>query len=264
MSTWRPCLRETRATCLDGPVANTRVGLRNLIWAATVGIACVGCLALGTWQVHRRAWKEDLIARVNARVNAPPVAVPPRSQWPRLHRADDEYRRLCLDGVFLDARTSLVQAVTRLGPGFWVLTPLQMADGNYVLINRGFVSPEERGAVAQAFKQPSGAGQVCGLLRWSEPRGAFLHRNDPAREAWYSRDVAAIAVARGLPASSVAPFFVDADATDNPGGWPVGGLTVIHFPNNHALYAITWYALALIIAAGTGLALWKEKRQAAP
>lgn len=52
---------------------------------------------------------------------------------------------------------------------------------------------------------------------------------------------------RGL--SAVAPYFIDADAAVNPGGLPVGGLTVIHFPNNHLVYAITWYGLAAMVLA---------------
>ena len=82
----------------------------------------------------------------------------------------------------------------------------------------------------------------------TEPKGAFLRSNNPAEDRWYSRDVAAIAKARGL--SSVAPYFIDADASPNPGGLPVGGLTVISFPNTHLIYAITWFALAGLVAIG--------------
>jgi surfeit locus 1 family protein len=143
------------------------------------------------------------------------------------------------------------------------VTPLRTATGDYVLINRGFISPELRLSVTHRRGPPWVAAHVCGLLRMSEPHGAFLHHNEPSREAWYSRDVRAIALARGLPLSNVAPYFIDADATPNPGGWPVGGLTIIHFDNNHLLYAITWYALALMMAGGIGLAIWRERRSAA-
>ncbi|WP_204313471.1 SURF1 family cytochrome oxidase biogenesis protein, partial [Klebsiella michiganensis] len=71
-----------------------------------------------------------------------------------------------------------------------------------------------------------GETRVTGLLRVSEPGGAFLRANDPAAGRWYSRDVAAIGAARRL--SDLAPYFVDADA--RPGARadePVGGLTVV-------------------------------------
>lgn len=233
--------------------------LRLTLWALAALLAFAGFLALGNWQVHRRAWKLELIARVDSRLKAAPVPAPPRAQWPRIDAAD-EYRKVCDYGSFLHDRETLVQAVTRLGPGDWVLTPLRGADGDIILVNRGFVGPEQRQAEARAAGQVAGDVKVCGLLRLSEPRGAFLHHNDPAAGRWYSRDVAAIAVARELPAQDVAPYFIDADATPNAGGWPLGGLTVIRFHNSHLVYAITWYALALMVAGGAALVARQEWR----
>ena len=234
-----------------------------VLWAVAAALAFAGLVALGTWQVHRRSWKLDLIARVDQRVHAPPVAPPPRSQWPHVDAEHDEYLHVCADGELLKADETLVKAVTRLGPGDWVLTPLRTAAGDILLINRGFVDAAHRNAASHA--QPSGNVQICGLLRISEPRGAFLHHNDPATNRWYSRDVAAIAAARKLPTTDVAPYFIDADATPNPGGWPVGGLTVIRFHNSHLVYAITWYALALMVLGGAwvvGRHEWRGRRGA--
>jgi len=95
-------------------------------------------------------------------------------------------------------------------------------------------------------------------MRMSEPGGAFLRANDPAAGRWYSRDVAAIAAAQGL--GPVAPYFVDADATENPGGLPVGGLTVIAFPNNHLIYALTWFGMAILLAGALVHVVRSERR----
>ncbi|MDR3414629.1 MAG: SURF1 family protein [Nevskia sp.] len=233
--------------------------LRLVVWMVAAVVLFAGFAALGTWQVQRLAWKLELIARVEARLRAAPEAAPPRAQWGGITNRD-EYRRLCLDGTFLHERETLVQAVTRLGPGDWVLTPLRDEAGDMVLVNRGFVPPERRLAQERAQGQVSGPVRVCGLLRVSEPGGAFLHRNDPASGRWYSRDVAAIAAARGLPAGAVAPYFLDADAAPNPGGWPLGGLTVVRFRNAHLQYALTWYALALMVLVGAGIVLRHERR----
>lgn len=234
--------------------------LRLALWGVAAVLACAGFVALGNWQVHRRAWKLDLIARVEQRLHAPAAAAPGREQWPRLNAASDEYRKLCVDGVFLHQHETLVQAVTRLGAGDWVLTPLRTPGGDIVLINRGYVAPEQRAPAARSAGQLPGPLRVCGLLRLSEPRGGFLRRNDAAGGHWYSRDVAAIAAAQGLPAADVAPYFVDADDTPNPGGWPVGGLTVLQFHNSHLVYAITWYALALMVAGGAAIFARQERR----
>jgi surfeit locus 1 family protein len=200
--------------------------------------AAAGFAALGVWQVERRAWKLDLIARVQARIHAPPTPLP-RDAW--RDPAKHEYRRVRMDGVFLHDRETFVQALTERGGGFWVMTPLQTPQG-LVLVNRGFVPGERRSPATRMAGQPPGRVRVTGLMRVSEPGGAMLRANDPAGDRWYSRDVAAIAVKREL--GQVPPFFVDADATPSPGGYPVGGLTVVQFRNTHLIYALTWFALA--------------------
>jgi surfeit locus 1 family protein len=231
-------------------------------------LAFAGFMALGIWQVERRAWKLDLIARIDQRVHAAPVAPPAADQWPRVNAADDAYRRVRIFGTFLHDRETLVQATTELGAGYWVMTPLRTADGSILLVNRGFVPPEAREHAARRSSETDGESMVTGLLRVTEPGGSFLRHNDPAANRWYSRDVQAIATARGL--SDVAPFFVDAEAAprrpdattpDAPRAWPVGGLTVIRFPNNHLVYAFTWFALALMVAAAAGYVARDERRQ---
>jgi len=213
----------------------------------------LGLLALGVWQVERRAWKLDLIARVDQRVAAEPVA-PPSD----VDADQDEYRHVRISGRFLNDREAQVVASTAKGAGYWVMTPLQAADGSVILVNRGFVPTENRDPATRAAGQVEGPVTVTGLLRITEPKGGFLRSNQPEAERWYSRDVAAIAAARGL--TDVAPYFIDADATPNPGGLPIGGLTVIAFPNSHLVYAITWFGLAALLAFGVGYAVRSERR----
>lgn len=222
--------------------------VRRLGFVALCLLLAAGFAGLGVWQVERRAWKLALIARVDARVHAAPSALPPRAEWTR----DQVYRRVRVSGVFQNDRETLVQAVTELGPGWWVLTPLR-TDAATVLVNRGFVPQDLRDSRTRRKGQPAGPVTITGLLRESEPGGGFLRSNDSAGGRWYSRDVAAIARARGL--ANTSPFFVDADATPNPGGYPVGGLTVIDFPNNHLIYALTWFGLALLSIVGAVLLL---------
>lgn len=230
----------------------------------SVGIALfLGFIFLGSWQVQRRAWKLDLIERVDQRVHAAPAALPPPAEWPQITAADHEYRAVQASGHWLAGKTVLTQAVTELGAGFWVLTPLQMDDGNQVLVNRGFIPTVQR---ARWQDQPAQAPQdpvtVAGLLRISEPRGGFLRENDPAQQRWFSRDVAAIAQAQGL--DHAAPYFIDAGLPGQPvadGTWPRPGMTVIRFPNSHLVYALTWYGLALMVVGAAWL-VRRNDRQA--
>ncbi|MEX5746030.1 SURF1 family protein [Massilia sp. X63] len=253
-----------------GPVSHPpRSALARRVVGVAALLLAVLFLGLGTWQVVRLQWKLDLIARVDARVHAAPVAPPPAARWAQVSKESDEYRRVRLAGHYLYEFTTPVQAVSELGAGFWLLTPLCTADGHIVFINRGFVPAADNKPGTypgrRAGAQPcAGQGEqveqvtVSGLLRISEPGGGFLRENDPATNRWYSRDVAALAAARGLAGTApdgapvVAPFFVDAGKDQDPQGAPerpVGGLTVVSFVNNHLVYALTWYALALMVGA---------------
>jgi surfeit locus 1 family protein len=187
-------------------------------------------------------------------VSAPAIAAPGPERWPQVNASDDEYRHVQVTGHWLDEAETTVQASTTLGAGFWVLTPLRQADGSVVLINRGFVPPERRDPAAHSAGGATPA-TITGLLRITEPGGGFLRSNDPGANRWYSRDVQAIATARGLP--KAAPYFIDADAGPRSDTAPVGGLTVISFHNNHLVYAMTWYTLALM----TAWAAWRVMRE---
>lgn len=219
-------------------------------------LASVGFLALAGWQLQRLGWKTDLIARVEQRLQAEPVA-PPAGAVTQA----DEYRRVRLQGRF-DTREVLVQATTQLGGGHWVITPLRLDDGSTVLVNRGFVPPEQRAPVQHAA--PAGPVELTGLLRLTETGGGPLRANVPAEGRWYSRDVAGIAAQLGVTAP-LAPYFVD-EAADpaQPRRWPRPGLTVVRFANNHAVYAATWLALAVMAAAAAGYLIREERRRPKP
>ncbi len=257
---------------VDDPIGRARRSPAALaVLAAAILLAVAALLALGTWQVHRLSWKLALIARVDERVRAPPVPPPGPADWGDVTAAKDAYRHVELAGTFLNDRETLVQATTELGAGYWVVTPLRTDGGPIVLINRGFVPSDNRAVATRPESEFPGPVKLTGLLRVSEPKGAFLRANAPDADRWYSRDVAAIAAERGLdgPGDRVAPYFVDADATATPGGLPIGGLTVISFPNNHLVYAFTWFALAaMLAAAGAWFARdeWRARRcaQVAP
>lgn len=240
-------------------------GGRRLLLGAAALAAFAGFVALGLWQLDRRVWKHALIDRVAQRVHAAPVPAPGRADWPQVWAATHEYRRVVLRGSFDHGRETLVQAVTDLGAGAWVLTPLHRDDGSVVLVNRGFVPPHRRDPLQRAAGQPPGPVTVTGLLRTSEPGGGFLRRNAPADDRWFSRDVEAIAAARGL--SAAAPYFVDADAdadATTDAAAPVGGLTVVAFADNHLAYALTWFALAAGVVAAAAIVVRFERRSDQP
>ena len=225
---------------------------RAIIVAATLALVAL-FVGLGIWQIERRSWKHQLIATVDARIHAPPVPAPGVERWDGITQASDGYRHVSVTGQFLHGHDTLVKAVTERGAGYWVMTPFDTG-AFVVLVNRGFVPLERRDAVG---REPAAPSTITGLLRVSEPGGGFLRHNDPAADRWYSRDVAAIARARRL--GRIAPYFIDADAAPDRESYPVGGLTVVRFPDNHMTYALTWFALAGLSAWG-GWRVLREKR----
>lgn len=237
------------------------------MFATLLAVAFVGFVSLGVWQVQRMGWKRDLIARVDARVHAAPVPAPSRAQWAAITDASDGYRHVSVAGRFMRDMESRAQAVTGLGAGYWSMVPLRTDSGDVVLINRGFVpaagqAGDEADAARSIAPPPQGRVVVTGLLRVSEPGGAFLRHNDPAQQRWYSRDVAAIAQSHGLPADRVAPFFIDADAAGETAApvWPRGGMTVVKFRDSHLSYALTWFGMALLTLVGAWFLFASERR----
>lgn len=210
-------------------------------------------ILLGNWQVRRLHWKLGLIHDVATRVTASPVPAPGRAQWPQIASGHLQYLHVTLRGRFLGGPQTLVHGSSEDGYGFWVIAPLRTDSGFIVLVNRGYIPGTLPGTAAYARAvPPAGNVSLTGLLRFSEPVGGFLRPNQPAKSQWYSRDVPAMAKARALPSSEVAPYFVDVDANAEPtdsDAWPRAGLTVIQFPNNHLGYLITWYLMALMVAA---------------
>lgn len=257
--------RDRTESMTDEPRSGEGGRVRSLRSLALIAVAAAiffcGFVALGIWQLERRVWKLDLIQSVETRVHAAPVPAPGPDRWPAITARQDEYRHIVLTGHFLNDRETFVKAVTDFGGGFWLVTPF-VTDRNFtVLVNRGFVSPERRDPGSRPNSQIDGETSVSGLLRITEPGGAFLRSNVPADDRWYSRDVDAIAISRNLQ-GPVAPYFVDADAGSSD--VPIGGLTVISFPNNHLVYALTWFGLALLVAGAAGFVAqdeWRMRQQ---
>ena len=226
---------------------------RRLVWPGLFALAAFAFLcSLGIWQLHRLAWKEGLIARVESRTHAAAEPLPAEAGWPQVNIERDEYRHVRLSGRFRYDQETFAYALLSdprgkfSGPGYWVMTPLQLDGGELVLVNRGFVPMDRMDLPTRVAGQEDARVTVTGLLRLPEGRNWFTPPDDTGRRIWQERDPAAIAKAYGL--ARVAPFFVDADAS-GPNGLPQGGETRVTFLNNHLQYVVTWFGLAFALLA---------------
>lgn len=228
--------------------AKRRSWLGLLIPALLVFAALV---ALGSWQLQRKAWKEALIATLDVRLATPPMEMPPTAAWPHLDPARDEYRRVKFGVVFDHDKEALVYAIGSAfrpdasGPGYWIFTPARLTDGAFVMVNRGFVPEASKEPTTRAAGQIAGPVEITGALRWPEARHWFSPADDPAHNLWFARDPRNIAAAKDI--GPVAPFYVEQETPVPPGGWPQPGKLVVRLPDNHLQYAITWYGLALVL-----------------
>lgn len=223
--------------------------------APLVLLALVLLLALGTWQVKRMYWKEALLADIQQRTQAPAA---PLAQIEAMAKSggDIEYRTVTVSGTFDHAKEQHFFATFQGQTGYYIYTPIRLADGRSIFINRGFVLYDMKDPAKRAEGEVEGLVTVEGLARarLDAKPSSLLPDNEPGKNIYYWKDLLAMAKNAALPPDQVLPFFVDANAAPNPGGWPKGGVTLIDLPNNHLQYAITWYGLALALVIVVGFA----------
>lgn len=233
---------------------------RRLAAFLLVPLALAMLLGLGTWQVKRLNWKEDLLSTIAERRVAPPLEI--EAVTALVAKGEDvDYRAMRAAGRFLHDKERHFLATFEGRAGFYVYTPLELADGTYLFVNRGFVPYDAKQASTRATGQVDGEQAVAGLARarLAAKPGILVPDNDPAKNVFYWKDLDAMASTTGLPVDKVRPFFLDADATPNPGGLPKGGVTEINLSNNHLQYAITWYGLAAALLVIAVVALVRRR-----
>jgi surfeit locus 1 family protein len=235
---------------------------RFALFAFFVAVALCVLVGLGTWQLERKAWKDALIAELQAKLAAPPTDLPARERWQRLTAATDEFRRVAFPAEFLSGEEALVYSSGSSlrpdvsGPGYFVFAPARLTGGSIVVVNRGFV-PEGR-QDPKMRPAPSGVVDIVGVMRWPEQRGQFTPQDEPAKGLWFARDPAAMAAIKKW--GTIAPFYVDQEGPQPAGGLPKVGPLKAGLPNNHLQYAVTWYGLAVVILIAA-MVFWRARRR---
>lgn len=228
-------------------------------------------VGLGIWQLQRRVEKHALIAELTTRLAAPPVPLPAPAQWPSLTPAHDEFRRVTFTATYRPLPDAMVYSPGSgvrpdvSGAGTWAFLPAQLASGQTVVIDAGFVpnmmqdrSVENRAVAPLITGRPV---TLTGYLRFPEKPGMFTLANDVAKRLWYTRDHLSMARALGWgQGREVAPFYVDLETPVPANGVPKPGPLQVDLPDNHMQYAITWFGLASIVVIG--FAVWMRRRRA--
>lgn len=217
---------------------------RPLLWPTVASLIALGILlALGQWQLERRDWKLDLIARMEARLSAPTISIGDIEAARALDLAAHEFRHVEVPGTFLhDKEMHWFTQAPDLGPGYDVITPLRLADGSYVLVDRGFVPERLKEQAERREGLVDGRVTLSGVVRASHQAGALDAEDNPEANTWFTRDVEKMAAHAEV--APVAPFLLIQDRGEVPGGWPRPGASVVKLKNDHLQYALTWFGLA--------------------
>ena len=202
-------------------------------------------VSLGTWQVKRLIWKNDLISfylkqSTNNIIN--------------LHKEnfvseEIEYRKVRLTGKFLNKKEVHITGKTYEGnAGFHVVTPFLMQNGNYVLVNRGWVSENYKEAKSRSFSLINEETSVIGLIRYPQKKGYFVPENDPDNGFWFTIKPTEIKKHLKIDKETfIIKFYVDALRQEKKINLPIGIKEKINIRNQHLSYAITWYSLAIVL-----------------
>lgn len=231
---------------------------------AVVGVAIL--VSLGVWQLHRREWKLDLIAKTEARVKREPVPFEEAVQRAEVGE-DMDYTPVILKGVYANNLEAPVFGTLDGEAGGYIFTPLDISPPggkqHFVYVDRGFVPQHLLAPQTRPEGEIAGEITVRGLFRSAEnPAGIaklFAPADTQGDNLWFRRDPGAFAARQGIEAS---PYYIDSSGAENPAPWPKGGVTRLHFYNRHLEYALTWFGLAFALV-GVYIASSLKPRQAA-
>jgi surfeit locus 1 family protein len=222
-------------------------------------IALVILLSLGTWQVFRLQWKEALISEIATRSTAAPLELSDVEAREK-SGADIDYVSMTATGHFEHQHEQYFFNTDDGEVGYHVYTPLVLPDGRVLFVNRGFVPEAMKDPAKRQQGQITGEVTIKGLARarLTEKPSWVVPENEAYKQLYFWKDLDEMTAQAAVPSGKLVPFFLDADAAPNPGGWPRGGVTQIDLPNNHLSYAVTWYGLAAVLIVVSALAFRRK------
>ncbi len=236
---------------------------KKIILPVCIALGITFLCGLGMWQVQRLEWKEALIERVERQMQEAPKSVAEISQMQKSGE-DIEYRPVTVSGNFLHDKEQYFFATHNSRPGWYVYTPLEREDHSIVFINRGFVPIDRKDPASRLEGQANYDLKVIGLARTApaEKPNTFVPDNDLVKNVYYWKNLVEMMSNSdfGEPEKPLVPFFIDANNAPNPGGLPIGGVTLVSFPNSHLQYAMTWFGLAFALLCVGGAFMWSGRK----
>ncbi|MEL6521345.1 MAG: SURF1 family protein [Pseudomonadota bacterium] len=213
-----------------------------------IGVVGVGILCwLGQWQLQRLAWKEGILADIDARLVAPAQAIPADPD-----PEADGFLTVRASGRILEDEIHVLISTKTSGASYRIISPFEMAFGRRILVDQGYIPTAAKDDVREGYDTT-----IVGNLHWPDERDRFTPEDDEVGNIWFARDVQKMAAHLGTE-----PLLVILSETGAPEP-PVTPLPLSSagIPNDHLGYAVTWFGLAIVWAGMTLLWLWRIRRR---
>lgn len=237
-------------------------GKRSNVVLALLVLMPIVSFGLGTWQVRRLEWKQNLIATAESHLLLPPLDLPPKLNPDVVKEFD--YRRVRATGEFDHSQEMLVgPRVFEDSVGYYVVTPLKRKNASTLLIHRGWI---ERSKASQGTRPESlikGPVTVKCVLRDKPKKNMFTNESHPERREYYFMDIDEMARRTGAQPVYCQELY-DQDSPLLPEqlvmrGIPIGAPAKAEFRNTHFQYILTWYGLCLATSIML-FSVWKQRR----
>jgi len=234
-----------------------RPGWLTLI-ALCIAFAYLCFTVLAPWQLGKNERNSDRNDRIAASLHADPVPVGGVFDGTAPVAADDEGRPVSATGTYLVDKQVLVRLRSIEGdPAYEVLAPFRLEDGRTVLVDRGYVRPDQRMQPPQIAPPPDGPITLDARVR--QPEQETSGRRPVHEAGWtqvYAIDPGKVGALTGL---DLLPGYLQLEA-DQP-----GGLGVIALPQldsgPYLSYGLQWLAFGIMAPLGAGYFVWAELRE---
>ena len=210
-------------------------------WLTVFAFPCfVILLILGTWQLYRLDWKNNLIANYNNNFNMSPVSISDLFSG----ELEFKFRRVFIKGEFDHKNEiNLIGKTYEGNAGYHIVTPFILENQKIIYINRGWVPKKYIDKSKREFSLIEGKTSLTGLIRMPQRKGYFVPENEPENGFWFT--IKPDEINNFLKINAEAGFYIDELNIDEKLKIPMPANGKITIPNNHLQYAITWYGIAL-------------------
>jgi surfeit locus 1 family protein len=187
-------------------------------------------ISLGSWQIIRLNWKNNLILEIENSLKYPPVELTKSNQ--------ENYLKIKTSGLIdFDKQIYLYNLNDNGTPGFEVINPILVNNENY-LINRGWIPFEKKNSKEINFFDEN---NIIGTLKLQGKKNIFKPENDIKENYWFSLNREDISKFTGKEFSKYL-IYLDGNYRS-----PKPKKITANISNNHKKYAITWFLLAISI-----------------